>query len=97
VSDCGCDYTGVARCRCSARFDDRCDYCDWLWDHDCFFEHDCPNVEGENEDDEQMRKQPVEQAEKNPLLESILFVVDMMNNGNVNPEDVYPRGRYQGD
>lgn len=47
--------------------------------------------------DEQMRKQPVEQAEKNPLLESILFVVDMMNNGNVNPEDVYPRGRYQGD
>ena len=47
--------------------------------------------------DEQMRKQPVERAEKNPLLESILFVVDMMNNGNVNPEDVYPRGRYQGD
>ena len=47
--------------------------------------------------DEQMRKQPVEQAEKNPLLDSILFVVDMMNNGNVNPEDVYPRGRYQGD
>jgi len=47
--------------------------------------------------DEQMRKQPVEQAEKNPLLESILFVVDMMNNGNVNPEDVYPQGRYQGD
>jgi len=47
--------------------------------------------------DEQMRKQPVEQAEKNPLLESILFVVDMMNNGNANPEDVYPRGRYQGD
>jgi len=52
VSDCGCDYIGVARCRCSARFDDRCDYCDWMWDHDCFFEHDCPNVEGENEDDE---------------------------------------------
>ena len=31
------------------------------------------------------------------VKESVDFVVDMMNNGNVNPKDVYPPGRYQGD
>lgn len=47
--------------------------------------------------DEQMRKKPVEQVGDNPILDSLRFVVDMMNGGNANPEDVYPRGRYQGD
>ena len=28
---------------------------------------------------------------------SVKFVVDMMNSGAVNPADVYPSGRYQGD
>jgi hypothetical protein len=28
---------------------------------------------------------------------SIEWVVDMMNSGKVNLDDVYPRGRYQGD
>jgi hypothetical protein len=31
------------------------------------------------------------------VRESVDFVVNMMNNGNVNPRDVYPPGRYQGD
>lgn len=31
------------------------------------------------------------------VAESVKFVVDMMNNGNVNPRDVYPKGRYHGD
>jgi hypothetical protein len=47
--------------------------------------------------DEQMRKEPAEKTQRDSLLESLEFVVDMMNNGNVNPEDVYPKGRYQGD
>lgn len=35
--ECTCDYpgTGPARCRCSARWDEPCDFCDWLQDHDC--------------------------------------------------------------
>lgn len=36
MDDCNCTYPGYpARCRCSARYDDRCDYCDWQWDHEC--------------------------------------------------------------
>jgi hypothetical protein len=31
------------------------------------------------------------------LLESVEFVVDMMNSGKPNPKDVYPPGRYHGD
>lgn len=46
MADCGCEYpdTRPARCRCSPRWDEQCDYCDWLDDHDC---------EGENEDAEE--------------------------------------------
>lgn len=29
--------------------------------------------------------------------ESVSFIVNMMNEGKVNPKDVYPPGRYQGD
>jgi hypothetical protein len=29
--------------------------------------------------------------------ESVDFIVNMMNQGKVNPKDVYPPGRYQGD
>jgi len=47
--------------------------------------------------DEQMRKKPSDKTQRDSVLESLAFVVDMMNNGNVNPEDVYPKGRYQGD
>lgn len=36
MDECNCTYPGYpARCRCSARYDDRCDYCDWQWDHEC--------------------------------------------------------------
>lgn len=28
---------------------------------------------------------------------SVSFIVNMMNEGKVNPKDVYPPGRYQGD
>lgn len=31
------------------------------------------------------------------VAESLLWVVDMMNNGNVNAKDVYPKDRYHGD
>lgn len=31
------------------------------------------------------------------LLESLEFVVDMMNNGSIDSRQVYPEGRYQGD
>ena len=35
---------------------------------------------------------------KPSIVESVEFVVDMMNSGvGVNPDDVYPRGRYHGD
>jgi hypothetical protein len=47
--------------------------------------------------DEQMRKKTSDKTQRDSVLESLAFVVDMMNNGNVNPEDVYPKGRYQGD
>jgi hypothetical protein len=36
-------------------------------------------------------------TQKDSILESIKFVVDMMNSGKVNAKDVYPKGRYQGD
>lgn len=49
------------------------------------------NPEETNEEQEA----PKTQAER--LMESITWVVDMMNSGKVNPDDVYPRGRYQGD
>lgn len=31
------------------------------------------------------------------VMESVKFVVDMMNSGKVNSKDVYPPGRYHGD
>ena len=31
------------------------------------------------------------------VMDSIKFVVDMMNSGKPRAEDVYPRGRYHGD
>lgn len=36
MDDCNCRYPGrTARCRCRSRFEERCDYCDWQWDHEC--------------------------------------------------------------
>jgi hypothetical protein len=46
MDECNCYYPRLARCRCSARFYERCDYCDWQWGHDC------PGIEGEDEDGE---------------------------------------------
>ena len=43
---------------------------------------------------------PDDQQEDQPstIEESVDFVVDMMNSGNVDPKIVYPRGnRYHGD
>ena len=34
---------------------------------------------------------------KDSMMESIEFVVNMMNSGKVNAKDVYPPGRYHGD
>lgn len=34
---------------------------------------------------------------KDSIMDSIKFVVDMMNSGKPRAEDVYPRGRYHGD
>lgn len=31
------------------------------------------------------------------VQESVFFIVNMMNEGKLNPNDVYPPGRYQGD
>lgn len=47
MDTCECEYPGLARCRCSARYDERCDYCDWQWDHDC------PGIEGDDKDAEE--------------------------------------------
>lgn len=43
--------------------------------------------------------QPVEQTKSlgDSVMESIQFVVDMMNQGKANPKDVYPPNRYHGD
>ena len=38
-----------------------------------------------------------EKTQTEKVRESLLWVVDMMNSGKVNPDDVYPKGRYQGD
>lgn len=50
-------------------------------------------MENENKPEEE---EPTE-TQKERLQKSIEFVVDMMNSGKVNPRDVYPKGRYQGD
>lgn len=49
-----------------------------------------------NENDEKEEESP-EKETKRSILESVEWVVDMMNSGKVNPKDVYPPGRYQGD
>jgi hypothetical protein len=38
-----------------------------------------------------------EQTLVEQVKESAHWVADMMNKGNVNPKDVYPKGRYSGD
>ena len=34
---------------------------------------------------------------KPSIVDSVDFVVDMMNSGGANPDNVYPRNRYHGD
>jgi hypothetical protein len=50
------------------------------------------NIDPENNEDIVEEKTFAEQ-----VTESVNFIVDMMNSGKVNPKDVYPPGRYQGD
>lgn len=38
-----------------------------------------------------------EKTNQEKIYESVKFVVDMMNSGNVDPKEVYPRNRYSGD
>ena len=38
-----------------------------------------------------------EEERRSSIFDSVDVVVDMMNKGNVNPDVVYPKGRYQGD
>lgn len=49
---------------------------------------------GDEKIDETNKEQP---PLKDRVLDSLNFVVDMMNSGKVNARDVYPEGRYQGD
>ena len=44
-------------------------------------------------DDEETPEQTLAEQVK----ESAQWVADMMNKGNINPKDVYPKGRYSGD
>lgn len=48
----------------------------------------------ENENKQQEEQDP---KETDSVMDSIKFVVDMMNSGKPRAEDVYPRGRYHGD
>lgn len=41
--------------------------------------------------------QPEEKTFAQQVAESVEWVVNMMNEGKVNPKDVYPPGRYHGD
>jgi hypothetical protein len=50
-----------------------------------------------SEETETPEEEPKDKTRAESMRESLLWVVDMMNNGNVNPRDVYPPGRYQGD
>jgi hypothetical protein len=52
--------------------------------------------EPQNNEEEEVIE-TAEEAPKHSILDSINFVVNMMNEGKVNPKDVYPPGRYQGD
>lgn len=53
----------------------------------------------DNEDSNQDIDQPVEESKPlgDSIMESIEFVVNMMNQGKANPKDVYPPNRYHGD
>jgi hypothetical protein len=42
-------------------------------------------------------REAVERTLVEQVKESAHWVADMMNKGNVNPKDVYPKGRYSGD
>jgi len=42
-------------------------------------------------------REAVERTMVEQVKESAQWVADMMNKGNVNPKDVYPKGRYSGD
>ena len=50
-----------------------------------------------NEPEDTQEDATTEKTFKDSVKESTEWVVDMMNSGKPNPEDVYPRGRYQGD
>jgi hypothetical protein len=42
-------------------------------------------------------REAVERTMVEQVKESAHWVADMMNKGNINPKDVYPKGRYSGD
>ena len=42
-------------------------------------------------------REAVERTLVEQVKESAQWVADMMNKGNINPKDVYPKGRYSGD
>lgn len=52
-------------------------------------------------DEPQQNEEPKEDETTKPIksniYQSALFVVDMMNQGKVDPKDVYPKNRYHGD
>lgn len=51
------------------------------------------NNEPENKPEEEPQKEP----RKESIVDSINFVVDMMNSGQGDPDKIYPRNRYHGD
>lgn len=52
-----------------------------------------PDKSEETINEEEQEQKPLQTS----LYESALFVVNMMNEGNIDPKQVYPPGRYHGD
>jgi hypothetical protein len=56
------------------------------------------NIENiENPENQEEIPETSEKTFAERIIESVDFVVDMMNSGKVNPIDVYPPNRYHGD
>ena len=50
-----------------------------------------------NEPENKPEEEPQQEPRKESILDSINFVVDMMNSGQGDPDKIYPKNRYHGD
>ena len=55
------------------------------------------NDQNQNPEQNIEKEEEEQKTSKQILLDSVEFVVNMMNSGKLNPKDVYPPGRYHGD